>query len=158
MCSIVTWNEGCRPYDPPMPIQAEAPGEYLEPIMMNCMYKPDTEVSREQKRVISELFVPQYKKYETAYVSEKRQGNFFVGPVLIKHALLHPSCLLEMSLPFEPTIFTIWKNRRKKRRPGIVWYGMCCMRDLQLQWNHVSGFTGRVLHSWGTRYATNRMS
>jgi hypothetical protein len=54
-----------------MPIQAEAPIEYLEPYMMNCMYKPDTEVSREQKRVISELFVPRHKKYETAYVTEK---------------------------------------------------------------------------------------
>jgi hypothetical protein len=30
MCGIVTWNEGCRLYDPPMPIQAEAPREYLD--------------------------------------------------------------------------------------------------------------------------------
>jgi hypothetical protein len=43
-------------------------------------------------------------------------------------------------------------------RPGIVCYGMCCMRDLQLRWNHVSWFTGRVLHSWGTRCERNRMS
>jgi hypothetical protein len=47
MCGIVTWNKGCRPYDTPMPIQAEAPREYLEPYMMNCMCEPDTEVSRE---------------------------------------------------------------------------------------------------------------
>jgi hypothetical protein len=71
MCGIVTWNKGCRPYDPPMPIQAEAPRAYLEPYMMNCMYEPDTEVSREQKRAILELFVPRYKKYETAYVTKK---------------------------------------------------------------------------------------
>jgi hypothetical protein len=31
MCGIVTWNQGCRPYDQPVPIQAEAPREYLEP-------------------------------------------------------------------------------------------------------------------------------
>jgi hypothetical protein len=36
MCGIVTWNEGCHLYDPPMPIQDEAPREYLEPYMMNC--------------------------------------------------------------------------------------------------------------------------
>jgi hypothetical protein len=48
MCGIVTWNTGCRPQDPSMPIQAEAPREYLEPYMMSCTYKPDTEVSREQ--------------------------------------------------------------------------------------------------------------
>jgi hypothetical protein len=64
MWGIVTWNEGCRPYDPPIPFQAEAPREYLEPYMMNCTYKPDTEVSTEQKRAISELLVPRYKKYE----------------------------------------------------------------------------------------------
>jgi hypothetical protein len=40
MCDIVTWNKGYRPYDPPMPIQAEAPREYLEPYVMNCTYKP----------------------------------------------------------------------------------------------------------------------
>jgi hypothetical protein len=71
MCGIVTWNEVCRPHDPPMPIQAEAPREYLEPYMMNCTYEPDTEVSREQKHSISEIFVPWYKKYETAYVMKK---------------------------------------------------------------------------------------
>jgi hypothetical protein len=91
MCGIVTWNEGCRPYDPPMPIQAEAPREYLEPYMMNCTYEPDTTVSREQKRAISELFVPRYKKYEMAYVTKKREVNAIFGPVLIKHALLHPT-------------------------------------------------------------------
>jgi hypothetical protein len=99
MCGIVTWNEGYRPYDPPVPIQAEAPREYLEPYVMNCMYKPrvpgtihdelmykpNTEVSREQKRAISELFAPPYKKYETAYITEKREGNVIVGPVLVKH-------------------------------------------------------------------------
>jgi hypothetical protein len=92
MCGIVTWNEGCHPYDSPMHIPDEAPREYLEPrtCMMNCMYEPDTEVSREQKRAISELFVPRYKKYETAYVTKKRQINIIVGPVLIEHALLHP--------------------------------------------------------------------
>jgi YD repeat-containing protein len=71
MCGIVTWNEGCLPYDPTMPIQAEAPRVYLEPYMMNCTYGPDTEVSREQKRAIAELFVPRYKKYETAYMTKK---------------------------------------------------------------------------------------
>jgi hypothetical protein len=89
MCGIVTWNEVCRPYDPPMPIQAEAPGEYLEPYMMNCKYKPDTEVSREQKRAIAELFVPRCKKYETAYMTQKREVNVIVGPVFAEHALLH---------------------------------------------------------------------
>jgi hypothetical protein len=91
MCGIVTWNKGCRPYDPPMPIQAEAPREYLGPYMMNCTYKPNTEVSREQKRAIAELFVPPYKKYEMAYMTKKREVNVIVGPVLIKHALLHPT-------------------------------------------------------------------
>jgi hypothetical protein len=74
-----------------MPIQAEAPREYLEPHMMNCMYEPDTEVSREQKRAISELFVPRYKKYKTAYVRKKQEQNVIVGPILIEHALLHPT-------------------------------------------------------------------
>jgi hypothetical protein len=60
MCDIVTWNEGYRPYYPPMPIQAEEPREYLEPYMMNCTYKPDTEVSTEQMREIL-----------TAYMTEK---------------------------------------------------------------------------------------
>jgi hypothetical protein len=73
-----------------MPIEAEAPRAYLEPYMMNCSYEPDTEVSREQKRAISELFVPWYKKYETAFVMEKREVNVIVGPVLVEHALLHP--------------------------------------------------------------------
>jgi hypothetical protein len=68
------------------------------------------------------------------------------------------SCSLEISLPFGPTIFTIWRNRRKKWRPGIVCCGICCMRDLQLQCNHVSWFTGRFLHRWGTKCSTNRMS
>jgi hypothetical protein len=91
MCDIVTLNEGCCPYDPPMPIQAEAPREYLELYMMNCTYEPDTEVRREQKRAISELFLPRYKKYETAYMMKTREVNVIVGPVLIKHALLHPT-------------------------------------------------------------------
>jgi hypothetical protein len=65
------------------------------------------------------------------------------------------SCSLEMSSPFGPTIFTIWRNRRKKWRPGIACCGMCCTRDLQLQWNHVSWFTGRVLHRWGTKCEQN---
>jgi hypothetical protein len=54
-----------------MPIQAEASREYLELYMMNSTYKPDTDVNREQKRPISELFVPWYKKFETAFVTEK---------------------------------------------------------------------------------------
>jgi hypothetical protein len=74
-----------------MPIQAEALREYLETYMMNCTYKPDTEVSREQKRAISELFIPRYKKYKTAYVTEKRQINVIFEPVFIKHALLQPT-------------------------------------------------------------------
>jgi hypothetical protein len=57
--------------------------------MMNCTYEPDTEVSREQKRAISELFVPRYKKYETLYVTKKQKVNVIIGPVLIAHALLH---------------------------------------------------------------------
>jgi hypothetical protein len=56
----------------------------------NCTYEPDTEVSREQKRAISELIFPLCKKYETAYMMEKREVNVIVGPLLIKHALLHP--------------------------------------------------------------------
>jgi hypothetical protein len=91
MCDLVTWNEGCRSYDPPMPIQAEAPREYLEPYMMSRMCELDTEVSSEQKHAILELFVPRYKKYETAYMTEKGEVNVIVGTVLIKHAsLLHP--------------------------------------------------------------------
>jgi hypothetical protein len=58
--------------------------------MMNCTYEPDTEVHREQKREISELSIPRYKKYETAYVMKKRDLNVIVGPVLIEHSLLHP--------------------------------------------------------------------
>jgi hypothetical protein len=90
MCGIATWNDVCHPYDRPMPIQAEAPRDYLELYMINCTYEPDTEVNRDQKRVISELFIPRYKKYETTYVTKKREVNVIVGPVLIKHALLHP--------------------------------------------------------------------
>jgi hypothetical protein len=74
-----------------MPIQAEAPREYLEQYMMNCTYEPDTEVSREQKREISEFFVTWYKKYKMAFVTKKREGNVIVGPVLIEHVLLHPT-------------------------------------------------------------------
>jgi hypothetical protein len=58
--------------------------------MMKCTYEPDAEVSREQKRAISES-VPWYKKYETAFVTKKREVNVIVGPVLIEHALLHPT-------------------------------------------------------------------
>jgi hypothetical protein len=83
MCGIVPWNKGHRPYDPPMPIQAEAPREYLKLYMINCTYKPDTEFSREQKRAILELYVPWYKKYKTAYMTEKQEVNVIV-------ALLHP--------------------------------------------------------------------
>jgi hypothetical protein len=74
-----------------MPIQTKVPREYLEPYMMNCTHKPGTEVRKKKKRVISELFVPLYKKYETAYVTEKQEVNVITGPTLIKHALLHPT-------------------------------------------------------------------
>jgi hypothetical protein len=107
MCGIVTWNERYHPYDPPIPIQAEAPREYLEPYMMICVSEPDTEVSREQKCTISELFVPRYKKYEIAYMTEKRKVNVIVGPVLVEHALLHPMVQQAMSVRREKFVGSV---------------------------------------------------